>query len=414
MRLICVANSRARANGIIQRCSQGLFDDSVAVAINEPRLAGLCQPKQSDQYDLWLLQVDGNANLKAAQEQLVQRLQARLSRGTCSLVVTDDGDTPIEGTSEGWSVAFSYGNAADPSFTVPAVPQQDLPVNVRLIRFARGMGLANVEGPTAAGSTAVLESAISDWPSRELIARSLGTPSDKLVLKRFLRHAAGRCERGVGDSTLDSATQNRVLTLATLLRTATYLATRSFEGRPIVCGIVATADDNLISNEAFVFKYRKPRSLDLAPASRAERIAQLSDGSLSYVSVGAMGQVHGLIAAQGRDIREITGSFRGRMCGIAITHNRGVNFYCCGNAILHHTGFEWRCDTPWHQMKSTGDWLFRHEGASRNDVVRLLDRLSLLRLPSIIVLAHRSSHQRLQKAGVVESLRPGDMTESCG
>jgi len=305
---------------------------------------------------------------------------------------------------------------------------------------------------------------------RETVRHILGRTEDDEVLfnciQSFALHAPA-VEGVLMTSAEEFATEQEIITGAYIARAFTYMASRTYEGRPIVTGIMICSEQRCLSlvNEApeeldpdkdrllrlllgeakeldskktetcdlyedWIIRFEKAIQINWADESGIEKYAQLVDGKHSILLGDTNGKIYGIIDISECDIRHVSLVNHG-YC-LTTSKNREVFlYYTWQNAELAasvHDGYSWGYQKPsslglirkWlgNQRVLNGDfdWFGLDgkdpavPGLTDTDKIEafleLIEQLSNLRLSSIIVVCEPQAYIDLKQNESLRSLRP--------
>ena len=153
-------------------------------------------------------------------------------------------------------------------------------------------------------------------------------------------------------------TRSEIITGARIARAFTYLATRTYEGRPLTTGILVCSpprcqeifesdSDGSVREEYFV-QFAEPVSPDWNDVEGIAKFAQLADGHNSILLGDTLGRIHGILDIEADDIRGI--SFWTGGYGLVTSKNREMALYFSWRfgefAAAIHNGYEWGYGVP--------------------------------------------------------------------
>lgn len=204
-----------------------------------------------------------------------------------------------------------------------------------------------------------------------------------------------------------------------IARAFTYLATRSYEGKPLVSGVMVVERWALKEQPSnlnpWILRFKEPIDFPVDSLPDMERLAQLADGRHSLLLTDTYGKLYGVVITEGGDF-EVTAVYCGGGYTIVTTRNREVILFGGASPICHYNGFEWRSGIPREEVWEVAYWTWGEdiEEKGLEDVVYersrafvdLIQQLSESRISSIVAICDKLDFNKLKKSGVISPLRP--------
>jgi hypothetical protein len=206
-----------------------------------------------------------------------------------------------------------------------------------------------------------------------------------------------------------------VAILAEIIRDITYIATRTYEGKRILTGIVI-GEKNRVEMEVdeYFLKFVKPIPYPSAK-SQLESISMLANGKNSLIAMDYSGNIYGVLNTA--KVEYTPGIDFGGF--VVHTNRHGETFLTDlnGYIVCFHDGFEWKLGTyngsdDQGATDSINEWRSENRECSTEDhfnwysFVGIVQSLSERRLSSLFAICDEKFIFHFRNSGVLSSLRP--------
>jgi len=276
---------------------------------------------------------------------------------------------------------------------------------------------------------------------RDEVRGIIGRVHDTAILDACIQCFA--LDGTVLDREQDYATRAEIIMGARIASAYTYLATQTFEGRPLTTGIIVCTPpkclqilemdpEGKVSGEFFI-GFAEPVTVDWNDNEQVAKFAQLADGHKSILLGDTQGRIHGVLDIEGYDVRAYSWGKGG--FALVTSKNRELALYFSWrfaySAAAIYNGYKWGYGVPtametirsWHaeELVKAGqyEWgrmhnldktvtlapILTHTGKI-DSLIAIIEKLSTIRLSAIITICSHSAYQDLVKAGALRSLRP--------
>lgn len=230
------------------------------------------------------------------------------------------------------------------------------------------------------------------------------------------------------------ASDAEIKTGALIAQSFVYMASRTYESRPVTTGIMVctleqcTALLSEDSDSEWILRFNSPIDINWANVCEIEKYCLLVDGKNSILLSDTLGRIYGILDISNSDIRAESWWNHG-YC-IVTTKNREVYLYYTWqnpySAAAVYDGYQWGYEIQ-DSLHFIRAWLgnllvsqgktsmIRIEGkpteviedvGGADSLIELLEKMSELRLSTIVVICSREMFDNLKCSQMLHPLRP--------